>query len=160
MAVSKAKAEEVKEEVAAVEEKTEETAEEEKKEKRKRRSYCIIDDDAQTITFVANKLTKKEQETIKSLIAIGYKAIRTTADEMYAPKEKIYTEENVKNFLKTVSEEAVAEFERIKEEPAIDKKTNVVKKYKNGDVRKKGYMGALRWFRATYEQEFLKSLGK
>lgn len=133
---------------------------EEQVEKKKRKSYCIIDDDAQTITFVANKLTKKEQETIKSLIAIGYKAIRTTADEMYAPKEKIYTKENVENFLKTVSEEAVAEFERIKEEPAIDKETNVVKKYKNGEIRKKGYMGALRWFRATYEQEFLKSLGK
>lgn len=133
---------------------------EEQIEKKKRKSYCIIDDDAQTITFVANKLTKKEQETIKSLIAIGYKAIRTTADEMYAPKEKIYTKENVENFLKTISEEAVAEFERIKEEPAIDKETNVVKKYKNGEIRKKGYMGALRWFRATYEQEFLKSLGK
>lgn len=133
---------------------------EEQVEKKKRKSYCIIDDDAQTITFVANKLTKKEQETIKSLIAIGYKAIRTTADEMYAPKEKIYTKENVENFLKTVDEEAVAEFERIKEEPAIDKETNVVKKYKNGEIRKKGYMGALRWFRATYEQEFLKSLGK
>lgn len=41
---------------------------------------------------------------------------------------------------------------------AVDKKTKAAKTYKNGKPRKKGYVGALKKFRAEYEEEFLKWL--
>ena len=122
-----------------------------------RKNYCIIDDAKQTITFVADKLTKKEQETIKGLIAIGYKANRTTAEKLY-PAKNIYTKENVEKFLKTKGKEAEATFAAKKEEIAIDKKTGAAKTYSNGKPRKKGYVAALKWFKEQYAEEFLASL--
>ena len=122
-----------------------------------RKNYCIIDDTNQTITFVADKLTKKEQETIKGLIAIGYKANRTTAEELY-PTEKIYTKENVAKFLKSKGADVEKKFKAIQEEPAIDKDTGAAKTYKNGNPRKKGYIAALKWFKEEYKEEFLKWL--
>ena len=122
-----------------------------------RKNYCIIDDTKQTITFVADKLTKKEQETIKALIAIGYKANRTTAEELY-PTEKIYTKENVAKFLKSKGTDVEKKFNAIQEEPAIDKATGATKTYKNGNPRKKGYVAALKWFKEEYKEEFLKWL--
>lgn len=120
-----------------------------------KKNYCIIDDTKQTITFVADKLTKKEQETIKGLIAIGYKANRTTAEELY-PSKNIYSKENVYKFLKSKGKEAEEAFKAEAEAVAIDKETGAAKTYKNGKPRKKGYVGALKKFRAEYEEEFLK----
>ena len=122
-----------------------------------KKTYCIIDDTKQTITFVADKLTKKEQETIKGLIAIGYTPNRTTAEELY-PSEAIYTKENVYAFLKEKGKEAEAAFKAEAEAVAVDKKTKAAKTYKNGKPRKKGYVGALKKFRVEYEEEFLKWL--
>lgn len=122
-----------------------------------RKNYCIIDDAKQTITFVADKLTKKEQETIKGLIAIGYKANRTTAEKLY-PAKNIYTKVNVEKFLKTKGKEAEATFAAKKEEIAIDKETGAAKTYANGKPRKKGYVAALKWFKEQYAEEFLASL--
>lgn len=119
-----------------------------------KKNYCIIDDNKQTITFVADKLTKKEQETIKGLIAIGYKANRTTAEELY-PATKLYTKENVEKFLKTKDKETQNKFKEIQEEPATDKETGAVKTYKNGKPRKKGYVAAVKWFKETYKEEFI-----
>lgn len=120
-----------------------------------KKNYCIIDDTKQTITFVADKLTKKEQETIKGLIAIGYKVNRTTAEELY-PSKNIYSKENVYKFLKSKGKEAEEAFKAEAEAVAIDKETGAAKTYKNGKPRKKGYVGALKKFRAEYEEEFLK----
>ena len=119
-----------------------------------KKSYCIIDDTKQTITFVADKLTKKEQETIKGLIGIGYKVNRTTAEEMY-PATKLYTKENVEKFLKTKDKEVQSKFKAIQEEPATDKETGAIKTYKNGKPRKKGYVAAVKWFKETYKEEFI-----
>ena len=124
-----------------------------------KKNYCIIDDTKQTITFVADKLTKKEQETIKGLIAIGYKANRTTAEELY-PAEKIYTKENVAKFLKSKGAEVEKKFKAIQEEPAIDKATGAAKTYKNGKPRKKGYVASLKWFKEEYKEEYLEWLEK
>ena len=120
-----------------------------------KKTYCIIDNTKQTITFVADKLTKKEQETIKGLIAIGYTPNRTTAEELY-PSENKFSKENVEKFLKEKGKEAEAAFKAEAEAVAVDKKTGAVKTYKNGKPRKKGYVGALKKFRAEYEEEFLK----
>lgn len=125
----------------------------------KRKSYCIVDDTKQTITFAAEKLTKKEQETVKGLIAIGYKVIRKTAEEIY-PKKEIYTKENVEKFLKAQGKDVENKFNAIKEEPATDKDTGAVKTYKNGKPRKKGYVAALKWFKDTYKDEFLEFIEK
>ena len=119
-----------------------------------KKSYCIIDDTKQTITFVADKLTKKEQETVKGLIGIGYTVIRKTAEEMY-PATKLYTKENVEKFLKTKDKEIQSKFKAIQEEPAIDKETGAVKTYKKGKPRKKGYVAAVKWFKETYIDEFI-----
>lgn len=120
-----------------------------------KKNYCIIDDTKQTITFVADKLTKKEQETIKGLIAIGYNVNRTTAEELY-PSKNIYSKENVYKFLKSKGKEAEEAFKAEAEAVAIDKETGAAKTYKNGKPRKKGYVGALKKFRSEYEEEFLK----
>ena len=124
----------------------------------KRKSYCIVDDVQQTVTFAAEKLTKKEQETVKGLIGIGYKVIRKKPEEMYLKKE-IYTRENVEKFLEAQGEKAEAKFKAIEEEIAIDKDTGAIKTYKSGEPRKKGYVGALKWFKDTYKKEdFIKFL--
>ena len=124
-----------------------------------KKNYCIIDDTKQTITFVADKLTKKEQETIKGLIAIGYKANRTTAEELY-PAEKIYTKENVAKFLKSKGADVEKKFKAIQEEPAIDKATGAAKTYKNGKPRKKGYVASLKRSKEEYTEEYLERLEK
>lgn len=124
-----------------------------------RKSYCIVDDTKQTVTFVAEKLTKKEQATVKGLIAIGYDPIRKSAEELY-PAKNIYTKENVEKFLAAKGKEAKAQFDKIKDEPAVDKETGAVKTYANGKPRKKGYVAALKWFKDTYKDEFLASLEK
>lgn len=124
-----------------------------------KKSYCIINDKNQQITFVADKITKKEQETIRKLISIGYKANRITTEELY-PKKKIYTKENVLKFLKTKGGELEKKFNSIQEEPVIDNLTGTVKIYNNGKTRKKGYIAALKWFREEYKKEFLEFIEK
>lgn len=124
-----------------------------------KKNYCIIDDKKQIITFVADKLTKKEQETIKNLIAIGYKTNRTTAEDLY-PENKVYTKENVAKFLKTKGTNVEKKFKAIQDEFAIDKTTGSIKTYKNGKPRKKGYIAALKWFQEEYKEEFLKFIEK
>lgn len=121
----------------------------------KRRSYCTIDDTTHTITFVASKLTKKEQEQVKGLIAVGYIPIRKTAEDFYPER---FSKENVEKFLKTKGEQAEKAFNAEKESKCIDKETGAPKLYKNGKARKKGYVGALKKFRDEYEEEFLKWL--
>lgn len=121
----------------------------------KRRSYCTIDDTTHTITFVASKLTKKEQEQVKGLIAIGYIPNRKNAEDFYPER---FSKKNVENFLKTKGEQAEKAFNEEKESECIDKETGAPKLYKNGKARKKGYVGALKKFREKYEDEFLKWL--
>lgn len=122
-----------------------------------RKTYCIIDDAQQTITFVPARITKAEAAEVKGLIAIGYKAIRVAAEELY-PSKAIFTKENVLAFLKEKGKEAEAAFNAEAEAIAIDKDTKAAKTHKNGKPRKKGYVGALKKFRAEYEEEFLKWL--
>lgn len=128
-------------------------------EKKQKKSYCIIDDKKQLITFVADKITKKEQATIKNLVGIGYQVKRVALDELY-PTEKLYSKENVMNFLKEQGKEAETEFKNIMDEPVIDKLTGNIKTFKNGKQRTKGYIGVLRWFRKNYDKEFKKYMAK
>lgn len=118
-----------------------------------RKEYCIINDDKQTVTFVADKISTKEAAVVKGLIAIGYAAIRVEAEELY-PSEETYKKEKVLAFLEKKGEEAKAKFEAIMQEPAKDKDGRI-KVCKNGKPRKKGYVGALRWFKDEYKEEYL-----
>ena len=122
-----------------------------------KKSYCIIDDTKQTITFVADKLTKKEQETIKGLIAVGYKVNRTTVDKLYPA---VYTKENVEKFLETKEKNVKEQFNKIQEELVKDKETGALILTKHGKTRKKGYVAALKWFKDTYKEEFLKFMNE
>ena len=117
-----------------------------------KKSYCIIDDENLTVTFVPDKMTKKDIETTKVLIELGYKAKRITIDEMY-PKKDLFTKENIYKFLEHKGEDELYKFKEKENETAVDK-NGVIKRYKNGDPRKKGFIGALQDFRKEYEKEF------
>lgn len=123
-----------------------------------KKSYCIIDDENLTVTFVPEKMTKKDIETTKVLIELGYKAKRVTVDEMY-PKNDLFTKENVYKFLENKGEEEVNKFKEKENENAVDE-NGVIKKYKNGKPRKKGFIGALQDFRKEYEEEFKAFINK
>lgn len=117
-----------------------------------KRSYCIIDDENLTVTFVPEKMTKKDIETTKVLIELGYKAKRTTVNEMY-PKKDLFTKENVYAFLESKGKNELEHFKEKENEIAKDE-NGVVKTYSNGNPRKIGFIGALKEFRKEYEEEF------
>lgn len=117
-----------------------------------KRSYCIIDDENLTVTFVPEKMTKKDIETTKVLIELGYKAKRTTVNEMY-PKKDLFTKENVYAFLESKGKNELEHFKEKENEIAKDG-NGVVKTYSNGNPRKIGFIGALKEFRKEYEEEF------
>lgn len=117
-----------------------------------KKSYCIIDDENLTVTFVPEKMTKKDIETVKVLIELGYKAKRTTVEKMY-PKNELFTKENVYKFLKSKGEDELNKFKEKENENAVDK-NGIAKTYANGNPRKKGFIGALQEFRKEYESEF------
>lgn len=123
-----------------------------------KKSYCIIDDKKQTVTFVVDKLTKKEAENLKILNAIGYDLVRTTAEELY-PSKNLYTKENVEKFLKTKDKDIQKKFKEKQEEIATDE-NGVVKRFKNGNPRKKGYINGLKWFKEEFKEEFLEFIEK
>lgn len=125
-------------------------------EKRPEKNYCIIDDKQHTITFVADKISKKQAAEIKGLIAVGYEAIRVSADVLYPPTN-LYKKEKVLAFLKTISEEEEKKFIATMNTEAKDKK-GAVKTCKNGKARKKGYVGALKEFKEKYKDEYLEWL--
>lgn len=117
-----------------------------------KKSYCIIDDENLTVTFVPEKMTKKDIETVKVLIELGYKAKRTTVEKMY-PKNELFTKENVYKFLESKGEDELNKFKEKENENAVDK-NGIAKTYANGNPRKKGFIGALQEFRKEYEDEF------
>lgn len=121
-----------------------------------RKSYLQVVDSEQVVKFVADKLTKAEAAEVKGLIAIGYKPVRTTAEAMY-PKEKRFGKEQVEAYLKELGADELKKFKDMQNEIAVDK-NGAAKTTKNGKPRKKGYVGALKKFRAEYEEEFLKWL--
>lgn len=116
----------------------------------------MIDDDKQIVTFVPEKITSKEAAMIKGLIAIGYKPNRVEATALYQVEEK-YKKDKVEAFLEEKGEEAKEKFEAIMQESATDK-DGKIKVCKNGKPRKKGYVGALRWFKTEYKTEYLEWL--
>lgn len=125
-----------------------------------KKKYCIINDDTKTITFVAEKITTKEQKEIKNLLAIGYTAKRVSEKELNPEEDKVFTRKNIEKFLNTKGKEAEKKFKENEKQISIDKNTGLPKTFKNGKPRKKGYPYALKQFRAEYEQEFLEYLGK
>lgn len=123
-----------------------------------KRSYCIIDDENLTVTFVPEKMTKKDIETTKVLIELGYKAKRTTVNEMY-PKKDLFTKENVYAFLESKGKDELEKFKEKEKEIAKDE-NGVAKTHPNGNPRYIGYIGALKEFRKEYEEEFKKYITK
>lgn len=119
-----------------------------------RKVYLQINDAANTVTFVAEKLTKSEAAQVKGCIACGYEPIRTTAEKMY-PTEKKFGKNDVEAFLATKDAKIKKQFDKIADTVATDK-NGIPKTSKNGKARKKGYVGALKWFREQYEEEYLK----
>lgn len=125
----------------------------------------IVNEEEKVIYAKMGMLTDKDKKAIKDYVDLfGYKIekyvpIQKTEEEKKLEEEKQknskYTEEKIKAYLlKYGTEEEQKKFVDIQEEIAIDKQTNKpkvwekdTKTHKKGEPKKKGYIGALSWFR-------------
>lgn len=114
--------------------------------------YIKNDDRKEVIVVVDKELTKAETVIVKNLINIGYEVIQAKYEDVY-PAEKIFTKENIEAFLATKDKEVIKKFDDEKNAPAFNKDGSP-KLNKKGEQRVRGFVGALRWFRAEYEEEF------
>lgn len=107
-------------------------------------NYVIDNTNKKVIAKVGN-LTKNQIKKISNYIALGYELV-----EYVKPTESKWTKESIVNFLKTQDKKYLEEYEKICNEPVLDA-NNQPKKYKNGNVKTKGHIAALRWFKATFK---------
>ena len=120
-----------------------------------RKEAVIVNHEKKEIKIVMDiEMSKKDLVKVKNCEALGYTVISTDSKTVYTSKEKIFTEENIKAFLKTKGKEAEKMFDEEKARIAIDKKTDTPKLNKKGEPKTRGFVGALKWFRAKYEDEF------
>ena len=131
-----------------------------------------------TIVAKISSLSEKDLKAVKNYIALGYELVEYK--KPVAKSKDIYTEEKVKAYLKEYgTKKDIETYEKLYNEPLKDnaKYTNDIFKvetyldkdgtkhtktiydengkkiiiHKKGDIKVKGFINALRWFRDTFK---------
>lgn len=131
-----------------------------------------------TIIAKISSLSEKDLKAVKNYIALGYELVEYK--KPVAKSKDIYTNEKVKAYLKKYgTEKDIENYEKLYNEPLKDnaKYTNDIFKvktyydedgtkhtetihdengnkiiiHKKGDIKVKGFINALRWFRDTFK---------
>lgn len=115
-----------------------------------------VDDKKQIIYADVPKLTERDIKEIRKFTAIGYSIVNRKKEKK--EKNPKFTAESIQKFLK---ENATKEQEKTYWEkfnaPVLDKETGKPVKYekdtkthKKGDIKIKGHIATLKWFKETF----------
>ena len=122
-------------------------------------AYTFSKDDKKRIIYAdITKLTERDKKKVRTYLDLGY-----TIEEVKAPKQEAkpeWTEEAIRKFLNAKGREAEKKiYEEKYNAPMIDKNTGEPVRYKNdskdkkhkkGDIRVKGHIATLAWFKETF----------
>lgn len=98
---------------------------------------------------IAN-LTEKELSAVKNYLALGFVLVESKEVNKKITN-KAFTAKAIQEFLeeKGTKEQNKIYWEKYNE-PVIDKETGEYKKTKKGDIKKKGHIATLRWFKSEF----------
>lgn len=122
-------------------------------------AYTFTKDDKKRIIYAdITKLTERDKKKIRTYLDLGY-----TIEEVKAPKQEAkpeWTEKAIRDYLKkNATKEQQEKYNSLYNAPQIDKDTNQPKTYKNnskdgkhkkGDIKPKGHIATLSWFKKEF----------
>lgn len=116
-----------------------------------KKSY-VIDNERKVIVANMQRIGDKQLNTISKYIKLGY-----TLKEYEAPKKAEYTKENIIKVLEA-RPELLELYNAVCNEPVIDKETNEPKKLKNGEIKTKGHIAGIKWYKTYIEKKDINTL--
>ena len=120
-----------------------------------RKAFFVDKNNKKIYILDKHELTKTEEIKVKNLTGNdNYEIVwMEKSIEVTEKKDKYYKKEYIKEFLNTKGKDCYKTFLEEEQKDAVDK-NGITKFYKNGKARKRGFVGALKWFKKNYEDEY------
>ena len=150
----------------------------------------IVDNENETIIAKMESLTDKDVKILKNYKLLGYNVIPYEKPKAEETEEKIYTEPNVRKFLEEKgTKEQQKKFDKLYNEKRTgannkykadsykketykgedgkthsritkDEKGEKIIIHKKGEVKVKGFINTLRWFKEEFKNEFIEYINE